>query len=620
MRQTILALLFSLFGAALFAQKNTLDSLRAVAAREPDLAKKRMAQHYVVLNAIPVNLDLAKAYTDSLEVTIGRLGQPEIMGHVYSLRAQIAQERDNPAAALELYQRALAHALQHKHPLSESRTYVNMAGVFVDMGKMDEAVRYYRMFQQKALPDTTADIRSMWMTTQTGLGLALKAQNKLAEAAEESKIGLERAQRYGARQRIWMFYDNLAMIYGRMGDYKTKLDYSRRALAVVPLSDPFVTTVWNNMGASFLMLGQSDSAAIYYEKTLRHPTAKWKSLIHAYDGLSEVCRSKGDFQRAYDYSLQAVPLAEKSGNAMTKVAVQRQLGQNLTALKRYAEAIATFRKTLALMDADKDFAFIEERANVNKYLAQAIALEKGAPAVADLIDEYVKGRDSIHNFAVTHTIEQARIQFETRQKEDSLLLLQARHQLETSKSQRYKMGLLGGLALAAALAGLYFLARKNLRLEKDENRFLAEKNRELVDNNRQLLAEISAAASSAQPNSSAELTARSVVLTDRDRTNVALADILFVEAQGNGIFIHTIGGNKIWEWQSLGNFAAVLPSGAFLKIHRSHIVNLAKIKARRARLLVLYDGTELPIGASFRPAVDAALPLGGSAVGDAAAA
>ncbi|MFN4253923.1 MAG: tetratricopeptide repeat protein [Saprospiraceae bacterium] len=616
MRQTF-ALLFFLSGAALLAQKNTLDSLRTVAAREPDLAKKRMAQHYVVLNAIPANLDLAQAYTDSLEVTIGRLGQPEIMGHVYSLRAQIAQERDNPAAALELYQRALSHALEHKHPLSESRTYVNMAGLFVDMGKMDEAVRYYRMFQQKALPDTTADIRSMWLTAQTGLGIALKNQNKLAEAAEESKIGLERAQRYGAKRRIWNFYDNLAMIYGRMGDYKTKLDYSRRALAVVPLSDPFVTTVWNNMGAAFLMLGQSDSAAIYYEKTLHHPTAKWKSLIHAYDGLSQVHFEKGDYQRAYDYSLQAVPLAEKSGNAMTKVAAQTQLGKNLMGLKRYAEAIATFRKTLAIMDADKDYAFIEERANVNKYLAQAIALEQGAPAVADLINEYVKGRDSIHNFAVTHTIEQARIQFETRQKEDSLLLLQAHNQLQISQSERYKMGLFGGLALAAALAGLYFLARKNLRLEKTENRFLAEKNRELLANNQQLLTEIG---ESAQPRAAADLLAeRAIVLTDRDKTRVPLADILFVEAQGNGVFIHTLGGGKIWEWQSLGNFAALLPPGAFLKIHRSHIVNLSKIKSRRARLLVLHDGTELPIGASFRPAADAALPLGGSAASDSSA-
>ena len=52
--------------------------------------------------------------------------------------------------------------------------------------------------------------------------------------------------------------------------------------------------------------------------------------------------------------------------------------------------------------------------------------------------------------------------------------------------------------------------------------------------------------------------------------------------------------------ERLKNLEEMLPRGQFLRVHRSYIVNLSRIRATAAGQITLDDGTHIPIGDSYR--------------------
>lgn len=54
--------------------------------------------------------------------------------------------------------------------------------------------------------------------------------------------------------------------------------------------------------------------------------------------------------------------------------------------------------------------------------------------------------------------------------------------------------------------------------------------------------------------------------------------------------------------ERLKNLEKSLPSGRFLRVHRSYIINLSRIREAGRDSVTLDDGTTLPIGDSYRPA------------------
>jgi two-component system LytT family response regulator len=88
-------------------------------------------------------------------------------------------------------------------------------------------------------------------------------------------------------------------------------------------------------------------------------------------------------------------------------------------------------------------------------------------------------------------------------------------------------------------------------------------------------------------------------------------EIDWIEAAGVYVQIHTAG--KTWLHRiSLGELEAKLDARRFLRIHRSTIVNLHRIRELRPHshgdfLVALHDGTELKLSRSYRQKVEASL-------------
>ncbi len=88
------------------------------------------------------------------------------------------------------------------------------------------------------------------------------------------------------------------------------------------------------------------------------------------------------------------------------------------------------------------------------------------------------------------------------------------------------------------------------------------------------------------------------IMEQKKRVRVQLADILFIESQREYVRIVTAQGEHRTK-MGTQEFLALLPEAAFLRIHRSFVVAIARVQAYTAETVEV-RGRELPVGREYR--------------------
>lgn len=83
------------------------------------------------------------------------------------------------------------------------------------------------------------------------------------------------------------------------------------------------------------------------------------------------------------------------------------------------------------------------------------------------------------------------------------------------------------------------------------------------------------------------------------KRRISTADILYVESMGAYLRVHIAGEDPL---VVLGNFKSILDADPerFFRIHKSHVINLERIRQSGRSSVTLNDGTVLPVGESYR--------------------
>ncbi len=88
------------------------------------------------------------------------------------------------------------------------------------------------------------------------------------------------------------------------------------------------------------------------------------------------------------------------------------------------------------------------------------------------------------------------------------------------------------------------------------------------------------------------------VRVDYSLVKVTLADILYIEGLDNYFKIHFDNGKTLLVRMSLKSVSEKLPADEFIRVHRSFIVSLSKVKYLRNKTIHLGD-TEIPVGTNY---------------------
>jgi two-component system LytT family response regulator len=91
------------------------------------------------------------------------------------------------------------------------------------------------------------------------------------------------------------------------------------------------------------------------------------------------------------------------------------------------------------------------------------------------------------------------------------------------------------------------------------------------------------------------------VKTEYRIQKVSLADIQYIEGLGDYVTLHTKAG-KILSLDRMKNMEETLPSGSFLRIHKSYIINIEHIDfIEKGRIII--NKEYLPVGESYKEKV-----------------
>ncbi len=81
---------------------------------------------------------------------------------------------------------------------------------------------------------------------------------------------------------------------------------------------------------------------------------------------------------------------------------------------------------------------------------------------------------------------------------------------------------------------------------------------------------------------------------------VRIADIVYLESEGEYVRMHLADGTAITTLFRLKNMEAALPADQFMRVHRSYIVNLRCIKSYVKGRIFLSDTEYVPIGENYK--------------------
>jgi DNA-binding LytR/AlgR family response regulator len=88
------------------------------------------------------------------------------------------------------------------------------------------------------------------------------------------------------------------------------------------------------------------------------------------------------------------------------------------------------------------------------------------------------------------------------------------------------------------------------------------------------------------------------VKSNKKTIKVNISDLYYIEALGDYIKIHT-NDKVIVTYQSMKKVEALLPSNQFVRIHKSFIVSIGKIKTIEGNMVEVKD-EKLPIGSNYK--------------------
>ena len=90
------------------------------------------------------------------------------------------------------------------------------------------------------------------------------------------------------------------------------------------------------------------------------------------------------------------------------------------------------------------------------------------------------------------------------------------------------------------------------------------------------------------------------IRADHKTSLVKLANIVYLESEGEYVRMHLNDGTKIVTLFRLKNMETSLPSEQFMRVHRSYIINLAYVAGYTKGRVFLEGDDYVPIGDSYK--------------------
>ena len=186
----------------------------------------------------------------------------------------------------------------------------NLGTVSHEMGNLDEAERHY--FKAYGIYQEEGTISDQCRSLNN-IGLILYDRKSYDSALVYFREGIDllnvvQVSSEDDQNILSSLYNNMALVYSDMKEYKMALDMLLRGLALAQKTEDLYTigSVYTNLGSIYGKLNQQDSALYYLHRSLRiAKNMKYRPLeLEVYNELSGLHAGLGSYASAYNWRLR----------------------------------------------------------------------------------------------------------------------------------------------------------------------------------------------------------------------------------------------------------------------------------------------------------------------------
>lgn len=612
-----------------------LDSARITALLSLNFSnaiKDTLAMGSVLMNLIKIEgeasrYEKAHMYADSALILYQTKNKVNNIASVLNSRSSVYQYQGSLLQAEETLLESLRLSKENQNYINQARVYTNLGINVKDMGRYLDAVQYLKkaefladsLLNQKPHPGYIS-IYNAFATTYNRVGLfdlAIKYVEKCRHVCNS----------IGDPDGEVIFSSAMSDIFAKQGkndlakQYVDSLkSYSRNE----KLGPRKRASVYSFIGKYYSTIDDFEKAKKWYLKSLKifESIGRKPSIANLNQLLGELYGEDGQLDTAKQYITRSAKIAKSVGDLQWPIKEYGSLGVALMESGLYKEAIPLLLKAEKVADS---LSMRNTQRELYGYLFDAYSKTGNSDDGIEYSIKLMEIDEQLDNDKVAMAVAEANASYKVeslssdlKQTRLSRLKEQLQHKKEKARSNQL-MGVFVLFALVALITA--FFQRRISRLRKEKNRQLSNQNFLLDDKNKHL--ELQTQVINGQK---LALEENNIKLNDelgsvrdelelvnleqnkyiqlKNKLHIRPLSIYYIEPHDtvrNNIKLYCEQHpNGIKDRQTLSSILAQLPNDFFVKINKSNIVNLKKIKEVRTNDLITANNQYLKISPNFK--------------------
>lgn len=423
-------------------------------------------------------LSAQNKYVDSLKEALDRKDLPDLERVNTMILIGENLSRVDREEAIHYYTEAFGFADSKRNNFHKGRALSGIGNAYYYSSFYDSAFYFYKRADSLFAMDSSNISRASAATNKASIGNIQVMKNDY-ESAVNSYLNAIRVMEGTDADNKWLvmgiLYGDIANVYHDMGQYEKALDYDLKALfAQRRQKDNLLNTAFFEIyvAGDYADVGEMAETKLYLEKVspLAAQIGSADVFYYLYSRWGDYYKRMGNMGKAISFYRRALTYSGEKGNKFQEMNIYMEIGISFQRLKQYNKSLESLRKSMTIAH---DLRSGKITTKLYGLIAEVEShLNMNADAVKDY-QRYIHFNDSINKLDIQNQVNNLEIRYQTRKREDSILVLEKNGELQSftlRKNKTVTTFLIVGCGLLLLVGGLGYnnFKRKNELLRQSE--------------------------------------------------------------------------------------------------------------------------------------------------------
>jgi len=409
---------------------------------------------------------------DSLENLLNKAKEKEKAGILNQLSGNYLKV--SPEKSLEYGLLAKKFAVSYDKVEIEIDAIINIGHAYYLMASYDSAVNFYNMALPKA---KEKNLEEKIAINNRQLGSIFWHTNDYEKSLTHFLDALTYYEKVNNYESIAAMQNSIGLVFLNLNKGDEALDFFNKALefCIKDSNEIRIAQVENNIGLIYYQKEEYNEALVYFLKSLRTKERlnRDDKITTTLNNIGEIYGSLGKEDSALIYFQRGLQISKEKDTKRITAGTLQNIGKILLQQKKYTEAAKHFEESIEIAsETNARKVLIDNYFSFYKLYQET----KDYKTACNYIELYSKGYEELFNEEMSSKITDLQIKYETKQKDNAIILLSKEKDIE--KYQNQKNRILRNLLFLMLVFFLLFTLKiiRDIRQKKKLNSLLYQKN------------------------------------------------------------------------------------------------------------------------------------------------